>query len=350
VCPITSTPIYIPREVVKFNNVVTSIATQITNTSGRCNGIGLIANGAQSTAWFEYGETANLGRTTASASIGSSATAPFSNVLANLKPNTKYFCRAVMQNQHGTVKGEIVSFITKSSVTKYVKPVTKTKVTKTTTKKPAPKNEIVCSDGTTVQVKNTTAATLINNGDKLISLEVEKLDGRLTSGEEVRYKISYKNLADARLTGVVLKVTLPPEIVFTTTTGGTFDAETRTITLNQDTVDPYAEGSVVIMGTVMKNAPIGKTIVTNVYTLYTVPDTKTQDEVSAYVVGSIVPDATTTKNDTGAKKVVGLSSEKGFMPNSLVEWVALLAILFIIFILGRSIYASYKGEEGDGHH
>jgi hypothetical protein len=350
-CYTPSTPVYIPREVVKFNNVVTSVATQITNTSGRCNGIGLIANNARSTGWFEYGETANLGRTTASASIGSNNTAPFSNVLANLKPKTKYYCRAVMQNQYGIVKGEIVSFTTKSSVTTYVKPIV-TPVKKPITSKPVKKNEVICSDGSTISVKNESASTLLNQGQKLIAVQIEKVDGKLSAGSVVHYKVSYKNLTDSRLTGVLVKVTLPQEVMFTSTTVGNYDLATRTLTLNQDTIDPYTEGVILLTGSVLPDAPLGKTIVTNVYTAYTVPGTKTQDEVTAYVIGSIVPNVDVSKQDTGAKKVIGAGSVdgKGFMPNSLIEWLALLAILFIIFILGRSIYASYKEGDGSGHH
>ena len=124
---VTLYPQVIAPPVVKTNNVVTSIATQITNTSGRCNGIGLIANGVSSNGWFEYGETSNLGRTTASTDIGRSVSAPFSNLLAGLKPSTKYYCRAVMQNQYGVVKGEIVSFITNRTSVAYVQPTVKSK-------------------------------------------------------------------------------------------------------------------------------------------------------------------------------------------------------------------------------
>ena len=349
-CYITSTPVYIAPQIVKFNNVVTSVATEISKTSGRCNGIGLIANGAPSTGWFEYGETSNLGRTTATANIGSANTAPFSNVLANLKPTTRYFCRAVMQNQYGHVKGEIVSFVTKATVVSYVKPVTvKPIVTHTTVKKPVV-NTITCSDGSTVKTKSTSSAALLNQGDKLIAVQVEKLDGNLTSGEVVHYKITYKNLADTRLSSVLIKVTLPQEIVLAGATAGNYDLGTRTLTLNQDTVDPYTEGVIMITGNVQKDAPIGKTIVTNVYAAYTVPGTATQDEVTAYVVGSIMPNQAITNQDTGAKKVIGQSSAQGFMPNTLIEWLALLAIMFIIFILGRSVYASYKDDEGSKHH
>jgi hypothetical protein len=334
---------YIPPQVAKFNNVVTSVVTEITNKSGRCNGIGLIANRAPSTGWFEYGETSNLGRSTASASVGSSATAPFSNVLTNLKPKTTYYCRAVMQNQYGIVKGEIVGFTTKSKATVYVKPVTTVKKTVTTKKTTTASKEIICSDGTTIFLKSQLSATLLNKGEKLIALQMEKSSGALVAGQTVSYKLTYKNLSDSRLTGVVVKVTVPQEISGVSVSSGNYDSATHMIILNQDTIDSYTEGVITWTGTVEKDAPVGKSVVTTAYALYTVPGTSVQDEVTAYVVGSITPDI--GSSDTGAKKVIGADSERGFLPNSLVEWLALIAILFIIFILGRSLYASYKQEE-----
>jgi hypothetical protein len=337
--------------VVKFNNVVTSVVTEITTSSGRCNGIGLIANGAPSLGWFEYGETANLGRTTASAQIGRSSSAPFSNVLANLKPSTKYYCRAVMQNQYGTVKGEIVSFVTKSTATVYVKPVAK-KVTTVTKKVSAPvkKPEITCTDGTTVWVKNESQAKMFAQGEKLIGLRIEKSETPLSANASVSYRISYKNLTNTRLVGVVGKITLPVEVKLMQTTAGFYDESTHTLTFNLDTIDPNGEGVVAVTGKVAENAPVGKTIVATAYIIYTVPDTQVQDEVTAYVVGSITPpnEDVVSKMDTGAKKVIG-TGERGFMPNNLVEWLALIAILFIIFILARSIYVSFKEDEDGGH-
>ena len=328
-------------QVTKFNSVVTSIATQVTMTSARCNGIGLIANNAPSTGWFEYGETSSLGRTTTSSAIGSSNTAPFSNVLTNLKANTTYYCRAVMQNQYGTVKGSIVPFTTKSTNVTYVKPVSTTVLKKTTTT--VKKNQIICIDGSIVSVGSQSSATLLSQGEKLVTLQMVKNSGSLSPNNTVAYTLSYKNLSDTRLLGVVIKVTLPQEITGVSSSVGNYDEATHMLTLNQDTIDPYTEGIITWDGKVVKDASIGKSIVTTAYVVYTVPSTSVQDEVTAYVVGSIIPD--TDKNlDTGDKNVIG-SGERGFLPASLVEWLALIAILFIIYILGRSIYASYKGDK-----
>jgi hypothetical protein len=350
-CYVAPVPVFVPPTVVKFNNVVTSVVTQITNTSARCNGIGLIANGAQSTGWFEYGETANLGRNTATASIGNTSSAPFSNVLANLKPTTKYYCRAVMQNQYGVVKGEIVSFVTKSTVVTYVKPIVTpikkvTTVKKTTTKKV----EAVCVEGSYVSVKGESSATLLAQGDKLVSLRIEKLEAKVSANALASYKVTYKNLSSSNLSGVVVRVVIPTEVKFTAASAGNYDENTHTLTLNQDMLEASSEGVIAISGKIVEDAPVGKTIVTTAYVSYTVPNTHTEDEVTAYIVSSITPVDSISNLDTGAKKVVG-ASDRGFMPSNLIEWLALVAIMFIVFILGRSIYLSYKEDKGEvsGH-
>lgn len=342
-CYVAPTPVYVPPVVIKFNNVVTSVVTQITNNSARCNGIGLIAQGAQSTGWFEYGQTANLGRTTSPAIIGSSATAPFSNVLSNLQPTTTYFCRAVMQNQYGIVKGEIVKFTTKTKATTYVQPAP----TKTTVKKVVKKDEIICSDGSVISVNSQTSAGMLNQGQKLIAVQMEKITGDLTVGGNVSYRLSYKNLSGTSLSGVIIKVVIPEEISLTDVPMGSYDEATHTMTFSGVSVNPYSENVINWSGTVKKEASIGKTIVTTAYVLYTIPGTQVQDEVTAYTASSIIAGQDIQKV-SGANHVIG-AGVGSFLPSSLVEWLALIAILFIIFILGRSIAASYKkGDEA--HH
>ncbi len=329
-------------QTIKFNNVVTSIATQITNNSARCNGIGLIANGVNSTGWFEYGETPKLGRETSHSSIGNYATSPFSNVLSNLKTGNTYYCRAVMNNQYGTFKGEIVSFKAKVAKTVYVKPVATVK--KTTTKKVS--NVITCSDGSTITVKSDKTATVLNEGGKLIALTVEKEDGNISPNQEVNYKLSYKNSSDTKVYDVAVNIAVPPEFEILSVSAGTFDNNTHTISLNQASIPASSESAITWRVKVSKDAMIGKSIVTTGYIAYTISDENgktVQDEVTAYSTASISPVSDTANSDTGSKNVVG--EGYGFLPSTLVEWFALVAIICIIFILGRNIYVSYKNEQ-----
>ena len=235
-----------------------------------------------------YGETANLGRDTTKVSIGTDYTAPFSNVLTNLRQNTTYFCRAVMQNEHGIVKGEIVRFTTKDKDVPYVAPKT---VTKTTVKKKTVKDEVVCSDGTILKT-STSQADIINNGDKLIGTVLEKVSGDITPNGEVNYRLNYENISGSRLDNVIIKVTVPQEFTFVNSNVGSYDDITHTLTFNQNTLDGFAKGTVLFKVKVADSASLGKSIVTTGYVSYTFRSDKGDliaDEAISYSVGSIIP-------------------------------------------------------------
>ena len=188
-------------------------------------------------------------------------------------------------------------------------------------------------------------------------LQIEKNDNAIYPGSSVSYKLVYKNLSDSRLTGVIVTMALPEEFTFSLLTSGVYDEKSHVLTLNLGILDPYSVGTIAVSGNITSNAQVGKAIVASALVGYTVPSTNTNDEASAYVVstigdkdnnGSTINTSSTVSNspmiNTGAKKVIGLSGAHGFMPSSLVEWLALATILLIIFILIRSIYVSYKDE------
>ncbi len=343
-----SVTVYTSAVNVKFNNVVTSPVSQITHTSARCNGVGLIANNVPSTGWFEYGETSNLGRDTSKTSIGSAATAPFSNTLTNLKPSTTYYCRAVMNNQYGTVKGEIVRFTTKAKATTYVAPVT---VKRPVTKKPLTKNEFICADGSIATLQSVSTTKLVTSGQKLVNLTLESTSGELAISQEVSYRLVYRNISDTELSNAVIEVSIPSDITFISATAGSYDSMSKTLTVTRPRIGANEEAVISWTGKVAKNAQVGKTVVTTAHIVYTIPATGTasqiQEEVSAYIVGTILSDTSSNKaaSTTGAKHVIGAGNGQSFLPDSLIEWLALIAIIFIILVLGRSIAASYAGDK-----
>jgi hypothetical protein len=50
---------------------------------------------------------------------------------------------------------------------------------------------------------------------------------------------------------------------------------------------------------------------------------------------------TADAQDAAAKNAV---KSNGFLPDTLIEWFALFAIILILLVLGRSVYLSWKGE------
>ncbi|MFA5936376.1 MAG: hypothetical protein WC822_00685 [Candidatus Paceibacterota bacterium] len=111
---------------------ITGNATNVGQTSARFNGTGLLNNNIYSTnysqyyytglnynyyntyttGYFEYGTTPSLGSITVSKDIGNSQSNSFYQSMFNLDSGTTYYYRAVVTNQYGTSRGEIVSFST----------------------------------------------------------------------------------------------------------------------------------------------------------------------------------------------------------------------------------------------
>ncbi len=90
----------------------TDAATDASRTTANLNGR-VTPNGSDTSFWFEYGETTDLGSTTAFQSAGAgTGSLNVSVSLSGLKPLTKYYFRLNAQNQYGTVNGSILNFTT----------------------------------------------------------------------------------------------------------------------------------------------------------------------------------------------------------------------------------------------
>ncbi len=90
----------------------TTAATDVTRTTANLHGR-INPNSSETTFWFEYGTSSDLGSVTAFQSAGSGSSASTVSVsVSNLQPLTKYYFRLNAQNQFGTVNGQILNFTT----------------------------------------------------------------------------------------------------------------------------------------------------------------------------------------------------------------------------------------------
>src|SRR3989344_6380700 len=91
----------------------TNAATDVTRVSATLNAR-VNPRGSQTTYWFEYGGSTELGQVAAFQSGGSGeASLTVSASVSGLNPLTKYYFRINAQNQFGTVNGATQSFTTK---------------------------------------------------------------------------------------------------------------------------------------------------------------------------------------------------------------------------------------------
>ncbi len=96
-------------------SVVTNASVAPTNSTAVVTGT-VTPNGAQTTYWYEYGTSANLGSKTAVQIIGSSFTAiPSPGYITGLSTSALYYFRLTAQNSFGTVSGATYSFSTNNN-------------------------------------------------------------------------------------------------------------------------------------------------------------------------------------------------------------------------------------------
>lgn len=90
----------------------TDAASSVARTTSTLNGQ-VTPNSSDSFYWFEYGETTELGNTTAIQLAGNgTVTKSVSASVSGLKPSTKYYFRFNAQNQFGTMTGGTMTFTT----------------------------------------------------------------------------------------------------------------------------------------------------------------------------------------------------------------------------------------------
>ncbi|MDD5547567.1 MAG: hypothetical protein PHN74_01535 [Candidatus Pacebacteria bacterium] len=90
-------------------------ATNITQNSATLNA-SVNPNGVNTTVWFEYGSTSNLGSTIGNQTIGSGNTATnITTMVTGLNGMTNYYYQVVAQNANGTVRGALLNFTTTQS-------------------------------------------------------------------------------------------------------------------------------------------------------------------------------------------------------------------------------------------
>jgi hypothetical protein len=334
-----STTVTVRQNLPSSHRVVTTAVTQITKTSARCNGVGIISNGVYSNGWFEYGETRDLGRVTNSASIGNLPSSPFGNQITGLKANTTYYCRAVMSNANGTYRGEIISFRTTSDSITYI-PVTPSNP-KTPTK------PIICTD-------DTGAKESLSEGEKLMSITLEKKSGLVALGEVVEYRAHYLNTSKIKLTNVTIKMVLPSEMTYISSNRGVYDESNNTVVANLDTVGAGMSDDLIVKVKVKDSASVNKSAVVSTYISYDALDSKgssIRDENTAYIVSTIAAAQDEAKNNTEVTKTdTKTSNDRSFLPNTVLEWLAIIALILVLIVLGRSIYTGIKGEAHKGHH
>ncbi len=115
--PIVNTPdpIPTPESQASAPSVVSDASVAPSNSTAVVTGK-VTPNGAPTTYWYEYGESASLGKQTSSQAIGSGWSAiPSPGYITGLRANTSYYFRLSAKNSYGTVNGATQTFSTNNN-------------------------------------------------------------------------------------------------------------------------------------------------------------------------------------------------------------------------------------------
>jgi hypothetical protein len=282
-----------------YPTVTTVVATNKTTTSARLNAV---ASGFATQGYFEYGETASLGNVTPSKYIGVGNdvySVNYSDTIYNLQPGTTYYFRAVASNTNGTSKGNIFLFQTPSIY---------------------------------VPVDNTTPASTVTTSNELINI-TSSSDG-LYLGDNVEYTVTYKNNTKQNFENTVITVQLPKEVIFDESTFGRINND-NAVVFSVGNLTKTQTGSITIRGHLNKESTNSTSLITTAIMTYNVAGSNVEKNEIAFVTNHIL-----NGNSLAAASLFGA----GFMPTTLIGWVALLLVILALIALIRHLYLGYNNN------
>lgn len=298
----------------------TLLATEISGTNAKLNGLVFTSASQSSSAWFEWGSNTNLGYKTQTVNVGALPSIKHSEFISGLTSGQTYYYRIVAENPYGKTYGTLVSFVAE-------------RVTAT----PADTNVVITVPARTTTVRNTT--TVINQGTGVLSLVSLSVDGGseiIVAGEKRGYHIVWKNESTQTLKNVVLRVTLPSSMKFEGATNGSYSSVDNVVTVDIKTLASKEGGDLSVFAIAERTLSQGELVVVTANMVYT--DARgVQGDAIAYAMhrGSSI------QNSLGAN----LFSAGSFLPTSIFEWILLFILVLILVLLANHLYGRFSKEE-----
>ena len=287
---------------------VTSVATNISTTSARLNGLVVSNTNTNSvSAYFEYGTTSSLGNQTNPQTVSTYTLTNYYDTITT-SPNTTYYYRAAVNSNGQILRGDVVSFTT---------PATQTT--------PVVINRITYGTGT---------------GSGSVSLSISDQNQIVSPGDSISYVINYKNISSGDLSNVMLNVVLPTGVAYKSSTQG-MPTTNNTIVATIGTLTKGSNGSINIQAQADASVKAGTNLVSTA-TLSFVTPAGSQDSAVAYYLNTV--GGANNQSNLG-----GFALGAGFFPTTLFGWIILIGIIIILIILGRRLTGSNANKQYQGH-
>ncbi|MDE2399523.1 MAG: DUF11 domain-containing protein [Patescibacteria group bacterium] len=149
-------------------------------------------------------------------------------------------------------------------------------------------------------------------------------------GDDINYSITYQNIGNASITGLVLRVDLPAEVTYLSSNPSNATISGQTLIFNLGTLRANGQGTVTARVHVRENISAGAPLNFPATLSYVDPSGAPQSvsaNVSANVCGT-VSGVSLGANVFGA----------GFLPNSIFGWLLLLILILVLILLAKYLF------------
>ncbi len=297
-------------------SATTLLATELTGSVAKLNGLIFTTANQPSNAWFEWGTNTNLGNKTQTFNVGSLPSIKHSDLISGLTVGTTYYYRVVAENPYGKGYGAIMNFVATGSANAPVDNTVVINVPKDTTTSPKPTTVIT----TTGETKSPILLTLDGGADII------------TGGEQRGYRTTWKNESAQTVKNVVLRVIFPQSITIVSADKGIISKADNALNIEIGTLAKGDTGEVFVTAIADRGLTKGQLVVVTANMVYT-SGSEAQGDAVAYVI----------QHGEQASSLLGASlfGSGSFLPTTLFGWILLVIFLLILVLLGNYLYGQY---------
>jgi len=155
-------------------------------------------------------------------------------------------------------------------------------------------------------------------------------------GDEINYTVNYQNIGTASITNLNLRMFLPPEVDYLSSTPNNPTIVGNNIIFNLGTLRANRRGTVTVKVRVRNNIPAGINLNFPATLSYINPSGQPQS-VNANVSAQIWK-GTSNKNNTNSLGALAFLFGGNFLPDTLLGWLLLILILTLLILAIRKAY------------
>jgi uncharacterized repeat protein (TIGR01451 family) len=152
-------------------------------------------------------------------------------------------------------------------------------------------------------------------------------------GDEINYTVSYQNIGTGAITGLTLRLDLPPQVDYMFSTPNNPTVSGQTLIFNLGTLKANGQGTVTARVRVREDIPAGTNLDFPAVLSYIDPSGAPQS-VTANVSAQVWSEPATVNENTPAQLGANVFGA-GFLPTNLFGWLLLLILVLILIFLAR---------------